>query len=88
MSGHDGEVAEKWDAAFNPKNTRPEGEYAKAGNGDNVLEASGANRDMSKSTDEKGQQKEERKTKSSESNPSRKHGKYLPSEGGKPTMNK
>lgn len=88
MSGYDGDVAEKWDTAFNPKNTAPEGEYAKAGNGDNVLEASGANREISKTIDEKCEQKGNRKTKSSESKPSRKHGKYWPSEGTKPTMNK
>ncbi|KAK4229373.1 hypothetical protein QBC38DRAFT_472734 [Podospora fimiseda] len=85
MSGYDGEVAEKWDTSFNPKNTAPEEEFAKAGNGKNVLEASGANREISKSTDERCEEKTvDRKDRSIESKPSRKHGKYLPFGGTKP----
>ncbi|KAK3995809.1 hypothetical protein QBC44DRAFT_366192 [Cladorrhinum sp. PSN332] len=85
MSGYDGDVADKWDTSFNPKNTAPEEEFAKAGNGNNVLEASGANRDISKFTDERCDEKADRKERSLESKPSRKHGKYLPSGGTKPT---
>jgi len=88
QSGYDGDVAEKSDTAFNPKNTTPEGEYAKAGNGNNVLEASAANRDFSKMTDERCEHREDRKDRSVGSKPSRKHGKYMPTGGTKPSMNK
>ncbi|KAK4166487.1 hypothetical protein QBC43DRAFT_313831 [Cladorrhinum sp. PSN259] len=84
MSGFDGDVVEKSDTSFNPNNTTPEEEFAKAGNGNNVLEVSGANREISKCTDEKCDEKTmHRKDRSVESKPSRKHGKFPPGGGHK-----
>jgi hypothetical protein len=79
-SGTDDQVAEKTDAAFNPKNTSPEGEKesaAKASNG-NPLEASGANQEFSKSqASEEVADKTDKKTKSGGSK-GKKHGKVAP----------
>ncbi|KAK3292747.1 uncharacterized protein B0H64DRAFT_435436 [Chaetomium fimeti] len=80
-SGFDDEVAEKSDAAFNPKNTTPEGEKesaAKASNG-NPLEASGANQEFSRSKapSEEATDKSDKKTKSVGSK-GKKHGKVAP----------
>ncbi len=48
-SGTDDEVAAQTDAAFNPKKTSPEEAKASAAGNGNPLDASGANREFSKS---------------------------------------
>jgi len=79
-SGFDDEVAEKTDAAFNPKTTTPEAEKesaAKASNG-NPLEASGANQEFSKpQAAEEAADKSDKKTKSRGTG-GKKHGKVAP----------
>jgi hypothetical protein len=77
-SGWDDEVAEKTDAAFNPKKTSPEDAKASAASNGNPLEASGANQEFSKpQKPEEAQDKSDKKTKSAGSKGT-KHGKVAP----------
>ena len=77
-SGSDSDIASHPDA-YNPNKTRPNAEkdgIAKGGGGD-PLEASGANQDISKTTDEKNAPKDDKKTRSGGSG-GQKHGNVNP----------
>jgi hypothetical protein len=80
-SGYDDQLAEKTDAAFNPKKTDPAAAMesaAQASNG-NPLDASGANQEFSKSSNpsEKSTDDSDKKTRSKGSI-GKKHGKVAP----------
>jgi hypothetical protein len=77
-SGYDDEVAEKSDAAYNPKKTDPKEEKNSAQGNGNPLEVSGANQEFSRPQNpEEASDKTDKKTRSTASK-QKKHGKVAP----------
>ncbi|KAK1755738.1 hypothetical protein QBC47DRAFT_381131 [Echria macrotheca] len=80
QSGYDQQAAEHQAGAFNPKITRPEEakESVQSECNGSPLEFSGANRDVSQTTDESLGNQDDHKRNKSSNNPGKKHGHLKP----------